>query len=121
TYDKTVDCGNGSGPLGSGLQVLVGQSAITCTITNTAASGNVTLVKKWVNSISGDSTTLGITAEGTTANATATTAGGDVTSAQQATKKVTAGASVSLDESTPGPKGSYVPQWSCDNGVTLGA
>lgn len=58
-YATTLACvGNATALSGNTLTVTAGDSAITCTLTNTRNQATLTLVKTWVNGISGNSATV---------------------------------------------------------------
>ncbi len=58
-YNATVACsGNATAISGNSLTVTAGDTAISCTLTNTRKLATLTLVKTWVNGISGNTATV---------------------------------------------------------------
>jgi uncharacterized repeat protein (TIGR01451 family) len=127
-YTSTIACDPAAGfTPGAGGQtgtlVVPNEDTIACTVTNTrAATGELTLVKDWVNGPSGDSTTLTATGSGVipggSGSATATVpTGGTGASANTVTIPVASGENVALAESLPGPTGTYTTTLACDEGT----
>jgi uncharacterized repeat protein (TIGR01451 family)/LPXTG-motif cell wall-anchored protein len=95
-------------------------AAVTCVVTNTAVQGQVTLVKKWVGSIAGDTSVITIAGGNSPANATSTTTGGNFTDGGHiATAQVSSGKTVTLSEALGGSnKAAYTADYHCD-GATV--
>lgn len=91
---------------------------VTCSITNTRQSIDLTLQKTWVNGKAGDSTQLRVTdKDGNLVTATDTVGGTHDT----ATAAVNPGSTVNLSEVLgTGNKGSYTPQLTCTAGTVTG-
>jgi hypothetical protein len=134
SYISTIDCTPsgvltpGSGGQAGTVVVPSSEETIACTVTNTrATTGELTLVKDWVNGAGGDSTTLSATGSGVitggSGTATATVPpGGTGTSTNTVTIAIASGEDVALSESAPGPTGTYTTGLVCNEGtLTPGA
>lgn len=93
---------------------------VTCQITNTVKTANVTLVKKWVSAIQGDQATItaGSTSDTSTANGAATF----TDTSNQVTVTVAQGSTVNLTETLAGGNaGSYGTTFACTSGSVTGS
>ncbi|WP_214468403.1 SpaA isopeptide-forming pilin-related protein [Microbacterium flavescens] len=90
---------------------------VECTFTNIAKKVDVTLQKRWIDAIQGD--TAGLTAGTETAKSTASGASEQLDTADTAVTAVRVGDTVSLSEVVKG-QGAYGSTYSCNAGDTTG-
>ncbi|NLP84380.1 DUF11 domain-containing protein [Microbacterium sp. CFH 90308] len=124
-YTSTLSCvgatvSNNTGTAGaiSVPDYPASQNGVQCTFTNTAVERTVTLQKRWVDAIEGD--TAELNAGGDVATSTATGAPGtvtDIVNVAEATVRV--GDSVALSEILAGT-GTYSSVYECSAGTTTG-
>ncbi|MBW9095645.1 DUF11 domain-containing protein [Microbacterium jejuense] len=69
-YTSTWSCDNGTSGAGRSIPELTVSGSVTCTITNTAKTIDVSVDKVWVNAFQGDSADLSIDGESATSTAT---------------------------------------------------
>ncbi|WP_203582287.1 SpaA isopeptide-forming pilin-related protein [Microbacterium hibisci] len=117
TYECTAGQTTGTGT-GTSFTLTVPNANVTCTFTNTADRGTVTLNKQWVNAFADDEADLSITGAGTDAATSVATGGNSTDNTNVASVEVRVGEKVTLSESLPGANtGEYTSTWFCSNGT----
>jgi len=120
TYGSSYSCTSGQTTgdgTGTSFTLTVPNANVTCTFTNTADRGTVTLNKQWVNAFEDDEADLSI-AGAASDTATSVAIGGDSTDdTNVASVEVRLGEELTLSESLPGDNtGEYTATWFCSDG-----
>ncbi|WP_163630597.1 SpaA isopeptide-forming pilin-related protein [Microbacterium sp. B35-04] len=120
SYGSTYSCTSGQTTgdgTGTSFTLTVPNANVTCTFTNTADRGTVTLNKQWVNAFEGDEADLSITGAASDSATSVATGGNSTDDTNVASVEVRFGEKVTLSESLPGDNtGEYTATWFCSDG-----
>lgn len=110
-YSTALVCDGGSV---TGNELTMPAADVSCTYTNTAATGEVTLTKAWEHGVAGDKATLAITVPGTPGATFASEAtGGNQTDSSGAIATVVTGSTVTIGEEIDPSLGAYTSSYAC--------